>query len=82
MYRSRLSAAARRAICVVVWIVGLPLRIAFVSVLGPIALIGVPLFLLMDAHSWACNDEDFEGTFWKIPKSLWWDFLVMGRFEL
>lgn len=69
-------------VCAIVWVISLPIRVIFTAVFGTFALLASPLCLLMDAHQWACKNEKFGDTWWRFPKYIWWDFLIMGRFDL
>ena len=72
----------RHFVCVIFYIVLMPLRLAFTAVFSFL----IPIYLLQDLHSYGCLGLRMSGwsywTFLGLIKTLYWEFLILNDWRL
>ena len=73
---------AKHIACAMLWIIGLPLRIAVTACISVFVIVVLPFSFFMAAYRWSCEDENFDCVLCEGALELYYTFLMKGKWSI
>lgn len=65
----------KKAVCIIIWIIGLPFRLALCILALPLAII----VSFIDLRKWSCGGEQLDPDLARGLIDLYWHYLCLGK---